>query len=212
MGTMVRFFLLLAVTVSAVGFAQSVYRWQDAHGEIHYTDDPSTIPKGATVVATEGEPISEMGAPAPVRKIEPVIAQRDLKAAGNSTDPAVPNSSEQYWRGQFRAAREKIHSLEDELASDKHRIDENGIPVTNRYSCYPGYGNPVGVTNNGVVVGPVNGSPYGAGNCIATINPEYQRTKDRIDRNQRAHERAKEELHELERRASFEAVPNEWRR
>ena len=69
MGTMVRFSLLIAALgFSAVASAQSVYRWQDSAGEIHYTDDPTTIPKGATAVATEGEPISEMGPPPPVPK------------------------------------------------------------------------------------------------------------------------------------------------
>jgi hypothetical protein len=66
------------------------------------------------------------------------------------------------------------------------------------------------VINNGSSY-PVNsGYPYG--NCIQTINPEYQRAKDRIALNRRALERAKEELAELERKASFQAVPNEWRR
>lgn len=208
MGPMVRLTaLVLAVSTSA--YAQAVYRWADAEGNVHYTDDASTIPKGAAIVATEGEPISEMGAPPLVKKPDPVVAQRDSRPAATSTDPAIPSNSELYWRGQFQGAREKIHRIEDEIATDRRKVENNGLPILHQYSCYPGYGNGV-VVNNGTSY-PVNSAtPYG--NCIQTINPEYQRAKDRIELNRRALERAKEELADLERKASFQAVPNEWRR
>jgi hypothetical protein len=199
--------LALSLLLCSAVQAQSVYRWSDAEGNIHYTDDATTIPKGATVVATDGSPISEMGAPPPVTKVA-VVTQPAQVAATHATDPSIPSTSEQYWRGQFRAAREKIHKLEDDLAADNHKIDTNGFTVSNRYNCNPG-----NVYTNGGYATPVypNGY-YNNGNCIATIDPEYQRTKDRLVKNKQALERAKEELHELERQASFNAVPNEWRR
>lgn len=206
---MVRLFALILVLASAAAQAQSVYRWADAEGNVHYTDDASTIPKGAAVFATDGDPISEMGAPPPVAK-KPVeqAAVRPGAVSPSSSDPAVPTNSELYWRGAFHAAREKIHQLEDEIASDRRKVEENGLPISNRYHCYPGYGN-TAVFNGGTAY-PVGTTPYG--NCIQTINPEYQRAKDRIETNRRGLERAKEDLADLERRAAFQAVPNEWRR
>ena len=138
-------------------------------------------------------------------------------------DPDVPTASEQYWRGQFRAAKERIHTLEDELATDKRLTEEaGGFPITGRYHCAngfyapaAGYGGSVVLGTNGarINVGPVVVPGYfNYGGCFATISPEYERARARIEQNSKALERAKEDLHDLERRASFEAVPNEWRR
>lgn len=209
---MVRFCLLVAVLALSFGAqAQSVYRWADSEGGVHYTDDPGTIPKGATVFATEGEPISEMGAPPVVRKpVEPQPVRHEAKPS--TLDPGVPSMSEQFWRDQFRGAKEKIHNLEDEILSDRHKVeDPGGLPVSGRYWCNRGYG--LGnVYGGGVAPADEGAQGYVGGNCMMAINPEYQRAKDRIERNRKALERAKEEFRDLERRASFEAVPNEWRR
>lgn len=214
--------VLIVLLVAAPAHPQAFYRWVDAAGTTHYTDNAASIPKGATVFATEGEPISELGkpgpAPAPTAKVEPQPV---------GLDPAVPSSSEQFWRGQFRAAREKIRSLEDEISADRHRVeDANGLPVGLSYSCAPswsGYVPPVRYGSS-IVIGPQGAQAYfgpvpqpsyvhpGFGLCIQTINPEYDRVRDRLEKNRSALQRAKDELHELERQASFEAVPLEWRR
>lgn len=44
------------------------------------------------------------------------------------------------------------------------------------------------------------------------LSPEFERVRERLAANRRELVRAKEDLLELERRASFEAVPREWRR
>ena len=58
------------------------------------------------------------------------------------------------------------------------------------------------VVNSGVATAP----------CLFTLNPEFERAKERLELNRKALARAKTELADLDRRASFEAVPREWRR
>ncbi len=224
LGLMPRKAVFLVLTLfAAPALAQAFYRWVDASGTTHYTDNSSTIPQGATVFATEGEPISEMGKPGPV----PLAAPRPpVESRRVDNDPAVPTSSEQFWRTQFRAAKEKIRLLEDEIATDR-RINEdvNGLPAAVSYSCFPPYLGQIAPTRYGgsIAIGPqgtqANIGPLPQPNyahhfntCIQTVNPDYERARQRLEKNRAALERAKEDLHELERRASFEAVPLEWRR
>jgi hypothetical protein len=58
------------------------------------------------------------------------------------------------------------------------------------------------VSNSGIAVSP----------CVFAFNPEYERAKERLVLNRKALARAQEDADDLERRASFEAVPREWRR
>ncbi len=212
---------LVLLLLATPAFAQSVYRWVDKAGTTHYTDNAASIPQGATVFATEGEPISEMGKAPPI----PVVAIEQKKQALD-TDPSVPSNAEQYWRGQFRTAREKIRSLEDEISADRRRVeDPQGLPVGPIYACGAVYGayvppvvygarvavGPRGVRGYvGPVQPPVAVNPFAT--CIQTVNPEYERALARLESNRGALERAKEDLRDLERRASFDAVPLEWRR
>jgi hypothetical protein len=202
--------LVVLILLSTSASAQAVYRWVDSEGITHYTDSPGSIPKGVTVFATDGEPISELGhvAPVPAKPAQPVPPAQPPVA-----EPSVPTGAEQYWRAQFRAAKEKIHTIEDEITADRRRVEEvGGLPVGTRYSCYPGSTTYIGGVAQ-PLVGPFPGGGYlRGGNCISTINPEYDRARERLERNRKTLERAKEELSDLERRASFEAVPNEWRR
>jgi Domain of unknown function (DUF4124) len=48
--------------------------------------------------------------------------------------------------------------------------------------------------------------------CIATPNPDYERMRDRVERNTAALKRAKDALDDLDRQASHHGVPREWRR
>lgn len=59
---MVRRFSWLAVLLtSAVAWGQ-VYRWVDATGEVHYTNDPSTIPTTVQAARTDGDDLGEFRA------------------------------------------------------------------------------------------------------------------------------------------------------
>jgi hypothetical protein len=65
---------------------------------------------------------------------------------------------------------------------------------------------PPGVQHRGVQ------SPGYYGGCIATPSPDYERLKDKIERNSAALKRAQEALADLERLASHHGVPREWRK
>ncbi len=52
------------------------WEWTDAQGVTHFTDDRSTIPKGAQAKQTEGDDISEVAAPAMPRVVKPVSSKR----------------------------------------------------------------------------------------------------------------------------------------
>ena len=215
---------LILLLVAPVAFAQAVYRWVDAEGTTHYTDNAASIPKGVTVFATEGDPISEMGKPGPIPVVpRPAAAQARV---GEQLEPMVPSASEQFWRGQFQVAREKIRALEDEIEADRHRVEDvNGLPVGISYTCAPAYlgswppvsyGTSIAVGPHGVKArfGPVAQAGYvqTLGSCFQLINPEYDRARARLETNRGALGRAQEELRDLERRAGFEAVPLQWRR
>ena len=131
---------LILILVASPAFAQAFYRWVDADGITHYTDNAAAVPRGAAVFATEGEPISEMGKPGPVPAAVPkppaTVEQKHV-----DVDPSVPSLSEEYWRAQFRGAHEKIHQIEDEIAADRHRTEDiNGLPISLSYTCLPQYG------------------------------------------------------------------------
>jgi hypothetical protein len=54
--------MTLALLVAAL-LGQTIYEWADSRGEVHFTDDKSSIPKGAKVKTTEGEEINTIEAP-----------------------------------------------------------------------------------------------------------------------------------------------------
>ena len=49
--------MTLALLVAAL-LGQTIYEWTDSRGEVHFTDDKSSIPKGAKVKTTEGEELT----------------------------------------------------------------------------------------------------------------------------------------------------------
>lgn len=49
--------MLTAALLVASLLGQTIYVWTDAQGEDHYTDDPTSIPKGVKARTTEGQPV-----------------------------------------------------------------------------------------------------------------------------------------------------------
>jgi hypothetical protein len=197
--------LAVCLAWSALASAQQVYEWTDKNGEVHYTDDKASIPKGVKVRATGGSELAEISgdgvnAPPPAQAQPPAGA---VAMPPPNRGPAVPSDAEQYWRSEYRRVRQDIRRLEDEIAIDTKRVDDpngSGMPL-NHMQC--------GLAPTGFVGGvPVTGQM----GCYYLPNPEYQRSKDRLETNKRALKRAKEELQELDRRAANEAIPLEWRR
>lgn len=231
--------LLLVLLVQA-----HVYSWTDKSGVEHFTDDLKSVPKGVKVRTTDGAEISRIEnevkkAPAVA---QPPVAQQPL---ANSGDPSVPSVSEEVWRRLFRDARNKVINLDEEIESDRKKVEEvNGLPVNARFNCqtgfypyYPIVGQQVIVNGGTLTAGGqlapglnVNGTvssntvthfgspqvgyqtPMYYAPCGFNTNPEFDRIRERLERNRREVVRAREELADLDRRASFEAVPQEWRR
>jgi hypothetical protein len=207
--------LLLAI-VLAQG---TVYVWTDKSGLDHFTDDLNSIPRGVKVRTTEGAEISSITTekpktPAIVAAVSPAPSQ-----------PAVPSTSEQTWR-------QLVIVLEEDIEADRKQVEEvNGLPVMARFTCATGgfYAQPIVSTGTVVITGQpfpgvgvgatVTGTtivgqqiPLYAAPCYFGFNPEYERIRERLGKNRRELVRAREDLADLERRASFEAVPLHWRR
>ena len=208
--------LLLALVIAQA----TVYVWTDKEGVEHFTDDLASVPRGVKVRTTEGAPISRIE-PDTAKNVRPAVVVPP-------TEPALPSASEQGWRQLFRDAKTKVRVLEEDIDADRKKVEEvNGLPVTGQFTCASGfyYPQPVIVGGATVVVSgqPAPGISVGATvthrppvlyppPCFYGLNPEFERVRERLDRNRRELVRAREELADLERRASFEAVPLHWRR
>ncbi|MBL8940064.1 MAG: DUF4124 domain-containing protein [Archangium sp.] len=224
--------LLLSCLVGSTALAQ-VYTWTDKDGVTHFTDNPGSVPANVKAKVTEGSEISTVSLPKaderPADKaavvVKPVVVE-----------PSDPNRAEREWRAAFREANERVARLQDEIEVDRKKVEDvNGLPVAARYQCLYGYGGgwvvPGGVSGSSVsftgqagLGGGVQGSVVVQNQvvvpnpgvvtapCVFTLNPEFERAKERLELNRKALVRAKADLSELERRAGFEGVPREWRR
>ncbi len=214
--------LLLALVIVA---QSTVYVWTDKDGLEHFTDDLASVPRGVKVRTTEGAAISRIE-PDTSKNVRPAVVSA-------ASEPTLPSASEQGWRQLFRDARTRVRVLEEDIEADRTRVEEvNGLPLTAQFNCATGfYPQPVvvgGATTTVVVGGQpapgpgvratVTGTvvhrfpPLYAAPCFSGFNPEFERVRERLDKNRRELVRAREELADLERRASFEAVPLHWRR
>jgi len=212
-----------------------IYTWTDKEGVEHYTDDPNTIPREARRRVTAGAELGRVetgGTPLPVAA-QPIPIAPPVVIIQQAA-PVVDR--EEKWRKLFRDARERIASLEDEIESDRKKTEEvNGMPVNARFTCQqygppPLYLGPVATTGVTATVGGtlapgvtlsatgtststlISPYPVVVSPCTFGFNPEYERVRERLEKNRRELVRAKEALQDLDRRASFEAVPQHWRR
>ncbi len=195
-----RFTLLSALVLCTSALAQNVYRYKDAEGVDHYTNDLNTIPTSASVVPTSGAELSELSvgkdakakAPAPKvttqelqdRKLYAEVrrAEADARLA-EAQERNQEQQSEEYWRSLFRASRARVDGLEFELNREREVI-ARGLPVPGRYVVY---------------------------GQVAAVDVYAQTPAMRVADLERQLKLAREENNELERRASFAAVPRHWR-
>ncbi len=178
--------LLLSGTASA-----EYWRWTDDEGNVHYTDDATSIPekhrkkanktRGAERGALHSSD-SDSGSNANEAKQAPATS-------GTGTHIELSESrakaDEGKWRGRFRSARQRIAELEQARAALKRIVEDPA-----------GSGMPVVRDPNGIM----------------RPNPEYERSKARLEETELELARAKEDLANLERLAANAAVPLEWRR
>ena len=170
--------------------AQTFFTWTDKKGIEHYTDDRSSIPKGATVTQTQGDELNT------IEDTSKPLAPAALKPAAPQEETAKERRKrEETWRTAFRAARNRVADLEVEVETERKQVEEiNGLPVTGRISCRSS------VANYGI-----------PGRRIATGCSPQDSSPERLARNRAQLQRAKDELSDLERRAADDAVPLEWR-
>lgn len=194
------------VLLAGVAAAEEpIYRWTDADGVVHYSNEKNLVPDPQKVETTSGEEIGVL--PSQPRKPEPTreeakgareerVALAEVRRVEAEADRAeaeakhVRELGEERWRAMFRAARERLVSLQAEHEETKSYLYVNGMPVTGRFISV---GDPY--------------RPYGY-----VPDPAYERAQLRLKRLEREIAQAKEELQELERRASFAEVPRHWRR
>lgn len=221
--------LLLSLLVGSTVVAQ-VYTWTDKDGVTHFTDNPGSVPANVKAKQTEGAEISTVALP---REEERPAPKTVAPSKAVVVVEAEPNRAEREWRASFREANERIARLQDEIEVDRKKVEDlNGLPAGGRYQCLygggwmvpGGTGSSVTVTGQGGLGVGVNGSVVVSNTvvvpntgvavapCVYTLNPEFERAKERLELNRKALARAKTELSELDRRASFEGVPREWRR
>lgn len=199
--------------------AQILYSWEDRDG-VHYTDDGSRVPKDpavrverrvlerAAARAPATEPV-ETGVSTPFRAAEPrPVALDSLRRQAEAGEP-----NERDWRDRFIAAHRRIQQLQASLEAMELNPPSQtlcmcvplaaGAGASNVHPCVPARlptGTAVeapGAVTFGLRCGP---------------SPEYERFRLRLAEKKVELGEAKLDLEQLDRRASLESVPREWRR
>ncbi|PZR11035.1 MAG: hypothetical protein DI536_18005 [Archangium gephyra] len=209
--------LALAALVAAPVFAQTVYTWEDANG-VHYTDDPSQVPprhrKGNALLFDEKPRTTTVSAPVQTTA-QPGLAAQPSRPASNN--------DERVWRERFVTANRRITTLEQTITALKASLPPRTecvaqplVPVgTVRVGNAPGApittspGQQV-VTQNGYTV--VNGGTVYSPAANCQVNREYDRINREIELKQVELKDAKTDLEQLDRQASYDGIPREWRR
>lgn len=181
--------LVLVTLVSASALAQDdIYRWVDADGVAHFTDDASQIPRGVKKQKTRGAPVSTMTMIDVDNRDEPP-PQRPVKVA----------KTEAQWRAEFKEARAQVAELEKQITEDKAIIEPSGLNTSGKFSCYSG--------NYNVITG--KPGPDACGLMIE--DAEWARMRKRLDANRSAIKTWRTRLHELEIAAANAGIPTGWR-
>ena len=181
---------------SLPAWAQTVYRWVDDDGEVHYTDDKNSIPAAKRKAArvTEGDELgiapSGSASKGPAKdSVEKTPVKVEVAPSGDDAERQrleAEEQAEKEWRGRFRAAHQRVEQLEKLVEADKRAVEDPnaaGVPVAR-----PDY--------RGVVL----------------PSPELEIIKRRLGGEQKELARAREDLADLERDAARKAIPLEWRR
>jgi hypothetical protein len=177
--------LTFAAVIAAPVFAQNIYTWEDAEG-LHYTDDASRIPKQTRVELT-------------VAAARPV--SRGISAGPTAVTvatPPAPATAEFKWRDAFIAAHRRI-------ATVRQRMEALKATLPQRTECVPQPGNQQQVDLQGH-------RPYAGPNVVCQVNVLHDQMQVQIAQETVELKNAELDLEQLERRASMQAVPPEWRR
>ncbi|MEN9798204.1 MAG: hypothetical protein RL653_1900 [Pseudomonadota bacterium] len=184
----------LVAAVAPVAGAQEVYTWTDASGTTHFSENPAEAPRGVKVRTLSGEEVSVLpSGPSPAKKPSPPAPQEvpDGGTVQRVRVPRVdPRAEEQRWREAFRSAHARVLQLEEAVAAGVREVEEvNGLPIRGRVQC----------ANMG-------------GSCMGFADPRWEQARQKLEADRAALVQARAALDELERRASSQSVPREWRR
>jgi hypothetical protein len=184
-----RHFILLGICLglAPAALANPIYRWVDDQGVTNYTNDASKVPAKARAQVTSGDEIivitSERAPSAKGR-----VAAVSPETTSVSTDILRPDErvAADQWRAAFRDAHARISFLEVEIKSDLQLLEQGGIQPSE-----------IGINH-------WDNQPW-------TAHPGYLLVQQHLQRNLAELNRARADLDELERAASREVVPREWR-
>ncbi len=179
-------YVLLLLSLGSSALAQPIYRWVDEQGVTHYTNDASSVPRGHRAQVTRGDEISVISA-RPTQRASASEPSRGTMAEQNAQPQNV--GDEQQWRRAFRDAYARIAELQSAIESDR-TLERYGRGVPWRFPSSPIYGH----------------------GRLGWFDPWYDEVEQRIRQNEAELRQAREALDDLERYASREAVPREWRR
>jgi hypothetical protein len=210
--------LTIAAVIAVPAFAQTaVYSWEDADG-VHYTDDPGQVPKQQKRVET----MQVDAVPSPPAPTSVASSQQPATTAPGR--PSAGEPFEQAWRERFITAnrriktlREQISALEATLPPRTECIAQPLIPVgTVQVGSTPGapiVGGPGTqvVTANGVTT-VVNGQRVFSPTARCQVNGRYDAMRTQIAEKNVELRNAELDLEQLDRQASYDSVPREWRR
>jgi hypothetical protein len=174
-------------TAASSDVLPGVYRYVDAEGEVHYTNNLSDVPKGTQVAAVKGGTLSEISH-------HPSGMARPSRPSPNARQ--APSQEEMEWREHFGAARREVSRLEAMVNADR-RLERQLAPAS------------VYAARCGGAMAPAYGYPQGS--FCESVN-QLAAVRERLGQEEEALDQARADLDELERRASYEAVPREWRR
>jgi len=116
--------MTLALLVAAL-LGQTIYEWTDSRGEVHFTDDKSSIPKGAKVKTTEGEEINTIEAPTLPTGSRPVKSGKTIERCAvtkkklEALETRLTKAKEQHesallrWQGNCAQIRSKFGAEEE---------------------------------------------------------------------------------------------------
>lgn len=192
------FFAAATAVVSSLASAQTVYFWEDTDG-VHYTDDPSQVPKDAKVEAAALKVRTPVGEPAAAAPTVPTTVPSGAQYAKGERD----------WRDRFIAAHRKIGTAKQTLAA----LEENWSSLSLNCQVPPtGSTTQLSAGPAGGRAAPVEVQTVAGQQPPCHFGPAQARLRVQIDQAKVQAKDAELDLEQLERQASLEGVPREWRR
>jgi hypothetical protein len=180
-----RYFILLSMCFYGLpeALANPIYRWVDEQGVPNYTNDPSKVPAGVKAEITEGGEIAVIAtSQAPS---PPAAVPAEPSSASTDIYTADERDVADWWRAAFHEAYARIAWLEFEVKNDKQMLEDGGMRITR-----------------------VSGQRL---NSVWSYQPGYLLLQEHLHRNLMELKQAREDLEALERAASRDAIPREWR-